>query len=67
MTVPSFNHWAIRGLPVVITLNSVSGRLLISTLFVCLFSEVFSYSFIWNIFICLLILSNSLCLLLCIR
>lgn len=47
-----------------ITLNPLSGQLLISILFSS-FSNVFSYSFVWNIFLCLLILTNSLCLFLC--
>ena len=49
-----------------ITLNSLSDRLLISVLFSS-FPEVLSCSFDWNIFFCLLILPNSLCLFLCIR
>lgn len=41
-----------------ITLNSLSRRLLSSTLFHH-FSESLSYSFVWNIYLCLLILPNS--------
>ena len=38
-----------------ITLNSLSGKFLISVSFSS-FSEVLSYSFIWKVFLCLLIL-----------
>ena len=44
-----------------IIFNSLLDRLLISTLF-SYFSKVLSYPFIWNIFLCLLILPNCLCL-----
>ena len=50
---------------IIMTLNSLLDRLLISTSFNS-FSEVLSYSFIWNILFCLLILPNSLCVFLCI-
>ena len=45
--------------------NSVSGKLLVSILFSS-FSGVFSYSFAWDIFLCLLILAAFMCLFLCI-
>ena len=46
---------------IVITLNSVSGRLPISTSLSCS-SGVFLYFFIWNIFFCCITLCNFLCL-----
>lgn len=49
-----------------ITLNYLSGRLLISIL-VSSFSEVLSCSSNWNVFPCLFILHNALCLFLCVR
>ena len=50
----------------IVTLNSLWCLLLISISFHP-FSEALSFSFIWNIFLSLLILPNSLCLFLCIR
>ena len=49
-----------------ITLNSLSGRLLIS-ISLGSFSKVLACFFIWNIFLCLPILLNALCLFLCLR
>lgn len=46
-----------------ITLNSLSGRLLLSILLMS-FSGVWSCSLVWNVFFCLLILPASLFLLL---
>lgn len=51
----------------VLTLKSLSGRLFISTLFSFFFSSRFCRFFIWNVFLFLLILPNSLCLFLCVR
>ena len=43
----------------IITLNSLFGKFLI-TISCCSFSDVLSCSFVWNVFLCLFILPNSL-------
>ena len=49
-----------------ITLNSLQNKLFISILF-CPFPKFLSCSFVQKVFLCLLILPNSLCLFICIR
>lgn len=50
----------------IITLNSFLGILLISSLLISC-SGVLAYSFVWNIFLCHLLLPNPLCLFLYIK
>lgn len=50
----------------IITLNSLSGMLLISVSLKSLAVDL-SCSFTWDKFLCLLIFSKSLCLFLCVR
>ena len=50
----------------IVILNSLLAILLISISLRSL-AMIWSYSSIWDIFLCLLILPNSLCLFLCVR